>query len=211
MFPENSLYFVADSEYCRHRDVCEVAAQALDGGVDIVQMRQKNIFGDDLAVLGKKLQSVCASRRGIFIVNDDPFLAKAISADGVHMGQSDIAGYGLARVREIVGKGKIIGISTHSREQFIHANAQEYDYIAFGPIFPTQTKDYCIGTQDVEKVLTLARKPVVFIGGIDSSTAAILLEKGVTNIAVIRAIAQADNVREAAAALKHMMRTQGKK
>ncbi|MDD5170813.1 MAG: sulfur carrier protein ThiS [Syntrophales bacterium] len=102
------------------------------------------------------------------------------------------------QVRNIVGEGKIIGVSTHSLTQFRAANEWDVDYIAYGPIFPTKTKDYHIGTGDIENVLNAARKPVVFIGGIDMSNVDVLFSEGVRHIAMIRSIMAADDVAERA-------------
>jgi thiamine-phosphate pyrophosphorylase len=133
-----------------------------------------------------------------FIVNDDPVLAKKVNADGVHLGQEDLKKHSLKKTRELVGSDKIIGVSTHSIEQFKKANAEDFDYIAFGPIFPTKTKDYFIGTGDVETVLKSAKNPVVFIGGINLDNVDDLLKKGAKNIALIRAILEEADIKKAA-------------
>ena len=180
----------------------DIAKDAIDGGVDILQMREKNKSPEALLVLGRELREICSAGDVTFIVNDNPVLAREVGADGVHLGQEDVSEFPINETRKILGDGKIIGVSTHSVDQFSKANETDVDYIAFGPIFHTLTKDYDIGTKDVERVLAIAKKPVVFIGGINMSNVDMLLEKGARNIAAIRSIVQAEDVRAAARELK---------
>lgn len=194
MFKEHSLYLVTGEETSGGRSTEEVVKSALAGGVDIVQMREKNLSKDKLIVLGNILSDLCRKNNAVFIVNDDPFLAKEVDSGGVHLGQEDIVDFPIEKTRKIIGKEKIIGISTHSLGQFKTANNSDVDYIAFGPLFPTKTKDYFIGIEDVKTVINLALKPVVFIGGINSDNISKVLGAGGRNIAVIRAITQADDI-----------------
>lgn len=172
----------------------DIACQAITGGVDILQMREKHKSREELLRPGHILASLCKKNGVTFIVNDDPLLARELNADGVHLGQEDIRQYPIHMVRQLIGQDKIIGLSTHSREQFDAANQMDVDYLAFGPVFPTRTKNYHIGTSDVSKVLQTALKPVVFIGGINTSNLDALLAEGVSNIALIRDIMQAGDI-----------------
>lgn len=193
-FHPGSLYLVLSETYGRGRGAHAIARRAIAGGVDVIQMREKDKPAAELKALGAALGDLCRESGVVFIVNDDPRLACELGADGVHMGQEDIAAYGIEAVRTIVGPGKIIGVSTHSIDQALNALALDIDYLAFGPIFPTQTKNYCIGAADVCEILALGSKPVFLIGGIQSSNLDILLEKGATRIALIRDIMEADDV-----------------
>ncbi len=197
-----SLYLVSSQEYAEGRGLVDIARAAVSSGVDILQMREKGKSREELMGLGRELVSICSQSDTVFIVNDDPDLAKEVGADGVHLGQEDVEEYPIEKTRSIIGNDRIMGISTHSVEQFERANGSNVDYIAFGPIFSTKTKDYIIGDSLVEKVLDMATKPVVFIGGIDLDNIDTLLEKGAKNIAVIRAIVQAENIPEKVAAFK---------
>lgn len=192
-----SLYLVLSSEYNKKINPLTLAQRAIAGGIDVLQMREKNKSPSQLVCLGRKLARICKKNKVIFIVNDDPFLVKKVSAAGVHLGQEDIKKYPIVQTRKIIGKNKIIGISTHSFKQFNQANESDVDYIAFGPIFPTKTKNYSIGTRDVRRVIKIAKKPVIFIGGIDLVNIEGLLKQGVKNIALIRAIIQAKDVSRA--------------
>lgn len=202
---DNSLYFVTSQEYAKQRTTYDAATLAITGGIDILQMREKQKPQEELIKLGKKLSFLCTRNDIIFIVNDDPYLAEKIGADGVHLGQEDILKYPLEKTRQILGKNRIIGISTHSVNQFEKANSEDFDYIAFGPIFPTKTKDYFIGIKDIEKVLEISAKPVIFVGGITLSNIDEALNKGARNIAVIRAIMQAEDIVRMVRTLKKKM------
>lgn len=201
----NSLYLVTGTEYSNGRDTVEVAEKAIAGGVDILQMREKKMSPSELSSLGSSLRKLCSENNVTFIVNDDPLLAKELPADGVHLGQEDLLKYPPEKTREIIGADKIIGISTHSVEQFRAACGSDCDYIAFGPIFHTLTKDYAIGAGDIEEILKLATKPVIFIGGINADNISSVLDAGAKNIAVIRAIAQADDITAATRRIRDMM------
>ncbi|MDP8298303.1 MAG: thiamine phosphate synthase [Candidatus Tantalella remota] len=201
----NSLYLVTGTEYSKGRDTLEVTEKAVLGGIDILQMREKDMSPEELLDLGLALKKLCSENNVTFIVNDDPHLAKELDADGVHLGQEDLLRYSVERTREIVGVNKIIGVSTHSVEQFRAACEKDCDYIAFGPVFHTLTKNYTIGIGDVEEVLSVAAKPVVFIGGINADNVGSVLDKGAKNIAVIRAVAQAEDVTAAACRIKDIM------
>ena len=197
-----SLYLVISEGCDTAKPAFEIAENAISGGVDIIQMREKNKSVAELIKLGKELSGLCKNAGVKFIVNDDPDLAKKVGACGVHMGQGDIRQCPVSRARTILGKDKIIGISTHSYEEFKKANEEDVDYIAFGPIFKTKTKDYFIGTGDIKKILKVNRKPVFFIGGINLSNVGSLIKMGVKNIAIIRAIAGASDIESTARKFK---------
>ena len=194
IFTNPCLYLVTGEEVSNGRSTFEVSKEAIDGGIDVLQMREKRKSYDERLILGRDLSNLCKEHGVLFIVNDDPLLAKEVDADGVHLGQEDVKDWTLEKTRNIIGRDRIIGLSTHSIAQVRQANSLDVDYIAFGPVFLTQTKDYCVGTEDVSAVIKLAAKPVVFIGGITLDNVDVLLEKGAENIAVIRTITQADNI-----------------
>jgi len=197
-----SLYLVTSEEYNFSCSTLDVVRQAIAGGVDIIQMREKDKSIEELLALGKELSALCREAGVIFIVNDDPYLAREVDADGVHLGQEDLKECSLEEARAVLGEDRIIGVSTHSFEQFDEAQESDCDYVAFGPIFITKTKDYHIGDSEVPAVIEAAQKPVVFIGGIDFDNVDSLLKQGAKNIAVIRAIVQSDDICASAKALK---------
>jgi len=174
-----SLYLVISEECAHPKHSKEIASEAISGGVDIIQMREKNKTQKELISLGVILCKLCKANDKIFIVNDDAFVAKEVEAAGVHLGQEDMQKFSIDSTRKIVGSKTAIGLSTHSLKQFEEANDEEnVDYIAFGPVFATKTKNYSIGTNDIEKVLERAVKPVFFIGGINLSNMDELLSLG---------------------------------
>lgn len=199
---EHGLYLVASEEHAQGKSIINVVKEAIAGGIDMVQMREKNKTRDELIELGEKIKALCREKGVLFIVNDDPLLARELGSDGVHLGQEDIKKCGIDKTRKILGKNKIIGISTHSPEEFKGALREDCDYIAFGPIFPTKTKNYFIGTNDIEGLAALAVKPVVFIGGITRDNIDTVLKKGARHIAVIRALTQARDVKKETEFLK---------
>ncbi|MCX5667389.1 MAG: thiamine phosphate synthase [Candidatus Omnitrophica bacterium] len=200
-----SLYLVITEEYGNGRSALEIAASAIIGGIDIIQMREKNKSRPELIKLGKKLSRLCKNGGVTFIVNDDPSIAKEVDADGVHLGQEDIKKHSVGAARKVLGRDKTIGISTHSIETFRKACAEDVNYIAYGPVFPTEIKDNYAGTENVGKVVAMTKKPVFFIGGISPENVDSLLEKGARNISLIRAITQAGDVESAVKSFKKKM------
>jgi thiamine-phosphate pyrophosphorylase len=200
-----SLYLVISEEYGMGKSPVEIAGLAISGGVDIIQMREKNKTRDELVRIACKLSMLCREKRVAFIVNDDPLIARESSADGVHLGQEDIQKYSISETRKIMGKDRIIGVSTHSLSQVKKADKQNIDYMSYGPVFPTKTKDYFLGTGEVKEVLGIAKKPVVFIGGINLSNLDELLSQGARNIGVIRGIIEAEDIMVRARRLKDIL------
>ncbi len=198
-----SLYLVISQEWGLGRNVWEIAKQAISAGVDIIQMREKTMARSELITLGGKLAKLCREKQVRFIVNDDPWIDRECGADGVHLGQEDLRVWGITEAKKIIGKNKIIGVSTHSLAELKEANAvRNIDYIAYGPVFSTKTKDYFLGTEDIKEVLNIAQKPVFFIGGINLVNLEKLLEKGAKNIALIRDIIQAEDIAQRAKSFK---------
>lgn len=196
-FGSGNLYVVVTQECGLGRTALEIARLAIDGGTDVIQMREKNSSPKELRVLALSMCALCKDKGRLFIVNDDPFLAKEVDAHGVHLGQSDILHYGLGCVRQMLGRDKIIGVSTHSFVEALEFSKENVDYIAYGPIYPTKTKDYYIGTGGIKEVLDSVSKPVFFIGGITFSNVDELLALGVKNIALIRGVLQVNDITQA--------------
>jgi len=197
-----SLYLVITEKYGKGRTAIEIARTAITGGVDIIQMREKDMPRAEIIDLGKSLSKLCKDSGVMFIVNDDPEIAKETNADGVHLGQEDIKEHSIESVRSILGRDRIIGISTHSVEVFNNACTEDVDYIAYGPVFPTAIKNSCVGIESVGKIMTMTDKPVFFIGGITLDNIRQLITKGAKNVSLIRAIAGADDIASAAKSFK---------
>jgi thiamine-phosphate pyrophosphorylase len=176
----------------------EVVEAALRGGVDVVQLRVKDVPDDELMDAARELRSLCSAHGALFVVNDSPELAVRAGADGVHVGQDDIS---VAEARRIVGPDRLVGLSTHSPEQI--AAAAGADYIGVGPVFATPTKPgrAAVGVELVREAARSARVPWFAIGGIDERNVGEVLADGATRIAVVRAIADAPDPEVAARSL----------
>jgi thiamine-phosphate pyrophosphorylase len=174
---------------------------ALGGGVDIVQLRDKSAGDDALLAAARRFAARCAEHGALFIVNDRPDLAIAAGADGVHVGQDDVA---VADARRIVGDERLIGLSTHSPQQIAAAAALDVDLIGVGPVHATPTKPgrAPVGVELVRHAAAHAATPFFAIGGIDPSTVRDVRTAGATRVAVVRAIADADDPAEAARTLR---------
>ena len=190
------LYLVIEAGAAR-----SVVPAALEGGVDIVQLRDKEASDGEIVAAGRALGELCRSRGALFVVNDRPDLALACGADGVHVGQEDRP---VAEVRREVGEELIVGLSTHSPEQFDAGLASAADYLCIGPVHATPTKPGrpAIGLEPVRYAARHASKPFFAIGGIDSGNVHEVREAGAERVVVVRAIRDADDPRAAAAALR---------
>jgi thiamine-phosphate pyrophosphorylase len=187
------LYLVIEAEPAER-----VVSAALEGGVDVVQLREKSAPDGSIVDTGRRLRKLCDEHDALLIVNDRPDLAVACGADGVHVGQDDEP---LDSVRATVGHELIVGISTHSPQQIEDALASTADYLGVGPVYGTPTKP---GVEPVSLELVryaaahAAAKPWFAIGGIDQDNAPAVAQAGATRIAVVRAIRDAANPRDAA-------------
>ena len=159
--------------------------QLVDAGVRLLQYRNKAASSRELLESTKRLSAALAPRGVTLIVNDRADVAALVGASGVHVGQEDLD---VEEARAVVGRDKLVGISTHNREQFEQAAATSADYIAVGPIFPTSTKanpDPVVGMEFIRKVRPLTDKPIVAIGGITREHAAEVVRAGADSVAVI--------------------------
>ena len=202
----NNLYLIITEEYGRGRSVSEIAESAIAGGVDMIQLREKSKSLRRIIKTAKLLKDFCERSGTAFIVNDDPLLARDIDADGVHLGQEDMKHFTVHDARKLLGKKKIIGVSASSIEEVRKANTEEIDYIGFGPVFPTTVKEGCLGVKCIQKILAASKKPIFFIGGINLTNIDELLDRGASNVAVIRAISEADDIKSAVETFKKKLR-----
>lgn len=183
------ICFITDRTYA-DVPVFDMVRAVLEAGVTFVQYREKNESRRAIFETAVRLRGLTRSFGATFIVNDHADIAAAADADGVHLGQDDLP---LAAARKVVGS-RIVGISTHSPEQARAAASAGADYIGFGPIFPTSTKD-AGQPQGVDMIRAIAQNvhvPVVAIGGISAVTAPDVLKAGAACIAVATAICRGD-------------------
>ncbi|MDD5270913.1 MAG: thiamine phosphate synthase [Candidatus Omnitrophica bacterium] len=198
------LYVIIDSKSANGRGLAEVASEAVEGGADIIQLREKDMPAREIVTLGRAIRKAMAGTGALFIINDRPDIAAATGADGVHLGQDDLPP---EEARAIIGRDKVIGVSTHSLEQALAAEKAGADYIGVGPVFATPTKpDYIpVGTGLVREVSKAVRIPFVAIGGIDAGNIGQVLDAGASRIAVVRAVCGASDVRNAAKSIKERL------
>jgi thiamine-phosphate pyrophosphorylase len=194
------LYLVGDARRERG-DLPEFLDRVLGAGVDVIQIREKDAEVADVIRWGMVFNKAAASHEALFIVNDRPDVALALDADGVHLGQDDLPP---EVARRILGPEAIIGLSTHSPEQF-DAAPPEADYLCAGPVWKTPTKPgRPAGGLDFIRhaAKTGQERPWFAIGGINEGNLPEVLDAGATRIVVVRAIAQAADASLAAKALR---------
>jgi thiamine-phosphate pyrophosphorylase len=194
------LYFVCDA-MPGGGDPEALLRAALDGGVDIVQLREKELGREEVERSARTFRRLCDTYSALFIVNDDPYLARTCDADGVHVGQDDASA---AEAREVLGSEAIVGLSTHSEEQIAASASEAVDYISVGPIWETPTKEGRpgVGLGLAEHAACDAPHPFFAIGGIDTGNAVEVVAAGARRLGVVRAIRDADDPAAAAEALR---------
>jgi len=163
--------------------------QLIAGGVRVVQLRMKGASTAEIAQTARALLPRCRAAGVALIVNDDAEACRAADADGLHVGQGDMPP---RQARAVIGAGRVIGVSTHSRAQFEAALREPVDYIAVGPVFGTMSKenpDPIVGLELVRWARARTDRPLVAIGGIDASNIAAVLDAGADIVAVIGALA----------------------
>jgi len=195
------LYVIVDRSAAKGRDLARIAQQAIRGGADVIQFRDKAALAGSLAEEGERLLKVTRAAGVPLIINDRVDVAAAIGADGVHLGREDLP---VEAARRILGPGKLLGKSTHSLQQALAADREAIDYLAVGPIYPTPTKpDYPdVGPALIGQVASQVAHPVVTIGGIDERTLPEVIAAGARCAAVVRAVCAADDPEAAARRLK---------
>jgi len=198
------LYVIVDRDAIAGRDPALIAEQAIRGGADVIQLRDKRGGARELIDAGRRVLAVTQSAGIPLIINDRPDIAVAIGAQGVHLGQDDLP---VETARRILGPDAIIGKSTHSIEQAMTGASEPVSYIAVGPVFATPTKpDYGqVGLELVRDVTSRVSKPVVAIGGIDAATLPSVRAAGARCVAVVRAVCGESDPESAARALKRAL------
>lgn len=196
--PINGLYAIADRSIIEQPDLYKQASEAIDGGATVIQYRAKNISMAQQTQDAVLLVTLCRQRNVLFIVNDEPHLAKQVGANGVHIGEEDIS---ITETRSIVGDSMIIGCSCYNDIRRAHnAEYAGADYVAFGSFFPSTTKPDAVHAP--VSLLTEAKSsikvPLVAIGGINAANGKQLVSAGADVLAVASEIFRAKNVKLAA-------------
>jgi thiamine-phosphate pyrophosphorylase len=199
--------YVITGDHGNEAETARIVEAALAGGATAIQLRKKTMPKGEQYAIALALRRLTRLHDALFIVNDHADLAIAADADGVHLGQDDLAP---AVVRGLPGfEGRLIGRSTHSLAQAQMAVQEGADYIAAGPVFSTPTKAGRpeVGTELVARVAAVIDRPVVAVGGIDLQNAPAVLEAGAQAIAVVRAVYDAADPAETARRLGELIAT----
>jgi len=178
-------------------DVADFLPSVLRGGVDVVQLREKDAPAPLQLTLARLMVPICREFNVPFVMNDSPELALDAGADGVHVGQDDVS---VEHCREILGDEAIVGLSTHSYREFDEALKGNATYFSAGPIVPTPTKPGREGTGVDYAVESQARstRPVFVTGGVNAANVAGLVRAGVRHFVVVRSLTEATNPEETA-------------
>jgi thiamine-phosphate pyrophosphorylase len=182
-------------------DLAEFVAACINGGVDVVQLREKDLLDRPLIARARIAQRVCLDHGVPFIVNDRADLALELGADGVHVGQDDAP---VELARRVLGEDAIVGLSTHGNEDLEGAAAEPVDYISAGPVVPTPTKPGRPGTglEYLADATHRSTVPVFVTGGVTPDTVPDLFEAGARHFVVVRWLTEAANAEDAATALR---------
>ncbi|WP_096439904.1 thiamine phosphate synthase [Alteribacter populi] len=204
---EFNLYAITGEEFHAGRELIEVMEEAIHGGVDIIQLRDKTSSKVDVLEKAKKLRRLTKDHDVLFIINDHIDVALAVNADGIHLGQDDLP---LSEARKIVGPDMIIGISTHHIDEARKAEAGGADYIGVGPIFPTNSKVDVVEpvtTSYIQQVTAEIDIPYVAIGGIKLHNVDQVLDAGATRLCMISEIVGADDIKGTCSTFKKLLST----
>lgn len=205
MISKMELYIVTDRKASRGRDHMSMVRAALDGGADVIQLRDKDLSGRDLYALAREMASLVHASRARFIVNDRLDIALAAGADGVHLGQYDLP---VAAARSLSPPSFIIGASVGSVEEALAAERDGADYIALSPVFSTPTKDDAgpgHGLEVLREIKAAVKLPVIAIGGVNAGNVTEVVAAGADGVAVISAVLGADDVEAAARSMRELV------
>jgi len=202
------LYLITEESLSAGRKSIEVVKEAAAAGVDVIQLREKNLSLREKFQLGKQVKKICRQYGINFIVNDRVDLAQALDADGVHLGQSDLP---LRSARKILGPDKIIGLSAWLNQEITAAEDDGADYLGVGAIFETKSKQLNpdkngIGLQKLAEIRKTTDLPLIAIGGLNKKNAAQVIKNGADCISVITALTKAERIENEALEFKKIIR-----
>lgn len=202
-----SLYLITDRELVGPKDFLISVRRALEGGVTLLQVREKTVNSRDFYDIGLKLKALAAEFAVPLIVNDRVDLALSLDADGVHIGQEDLP---LETVRRIIGKDKLLGYSVSSIEEAVYGERLGADYLGAGPVYPTGSKldaGLAIGIEGLKAIRERVNIPVVGIGGIGPANLNQVKGTGIAGISVISAILSQPDPYQAAKELSDLWKS----
>lgn len=203
------LYAILDLGYVNPSGVATVGSALIAGGVDLIQLRAKDLAVAEITKLGTELHGITGAAGVPLIINDHAAVARDIGAEGVHIGQDDMS---IAEARAIVGPRCVVGKSTHSLDQAIRAFYEGADYIGFGPLFATPTKPAYspIGLQNIATVHDAVRIPIFCIGGITLDNLPKVIEAGARRVVIVSGLLQAPDIAGYAQTVKQLLNQKSK-
>jgi thiamine-phosphate pyrophosphorylase len=196
--PQFKLYLVTDRQQTRGRELSFVIEEALAGGVNAVQLREKDLGGRELFFLAEKLKALCERYRAELYINDRVDVALAVDTSGVQLGAGSLP---VRAVRELLGAEKTIGVSTHSVGEAEEAQKSGADFVLFGPVYFTPSKAAYgapRGLAALKEVVEKISLPVYAIGGVKADNVDRMMEAGARGVALISAVLSAPDPRKAA-------------
>lgn len=203
------LYLVTDRSLAKGRSLLDIIASALEGGVSVVQLREKDLSSKEFYEEARFVKEYLKVRGVPLIINDRLDIALAVEAEGLHIGQSDLP-YPIAR--KLLGKEALIGLSVDTPEELLEAQQYDVDYLGVGPVFPTATKEtpkgFFWGIEGLKWAKDHSRHPLVAIGGISIENATRVVQSGVEGIAVVSALVAAADPGQAARQLFQALQQQ---
>ncbi len=201
-----SVYLVLGPQDCPGQDPVEIAVAAAKNGATVVQLRDKTGSTRQQVELAERLMTALQPLGVPLIINDRVDVALAVGADGVHVGQDDMDA---TKVRELIGPGKLLGLSVSTQEALDAADLAACDYLGIGACFPTNSKDDAanMGMRSFAELTSQARLPVVGIGGISLENADQVISAGADGVAVISAICASANPAQATQKLREIVKS----
>mgnify|MGYP001089219962 FL=1 len=196
-----SLYLVTDRALAGERDFEDLVGRAIRGGCTLVQLREKEASSGEFYERALRLKKVTDYFHVPLIIDDRIDIMLAVDAAGVHLGQSDLPA---EAARQIIGPDKILGVSARTVEEAEKAESDGADYLGVGAVYPTTTKGDAekVSREELEKICSTVRIPVVAIGGLNARNISSLEGSGISGVAVVSAIMAQDRPEEAARLLK---------
>lgn len=199
-----TLYLVTDRDLMSTRTLEEAVDAACRGGVTLVQLREKRVTDEEYADIARKVKRVCDEHGVPLIINDNPQVAVAVGAAGVHVGQEDLEA---SRVREVVGPDAIVGVSAASVAEARAAQAAGADYLGVGGVAHTATKPEAgvLTIDEIRRIVEAVDIPVVAIGGVNARTIPQLRGLGLAGYSLVSAIIAAPDIEQATRTLRRVI------
>lgn len=199
------LYAVTDRAFAKKQTLYEQVNSAIKGGITMLQLREKELSEAEFLKEAEKIKPLCRANDIPFIINDDVDVAVKCGADGVHIGQNDMAA---EKVRQIVGDDMILGVSAQTPEQAVKAEEAGADYLGVGAVFPTSTKSDALSVsyETLKEICASVSIPVVAIGGICAENIKELSGSGIDGVALVSAIFGAEDIERECEILKKLTR-----